>query len=84
MINIIMILTSYETAVLGRPAKPVSYPAHIAGAVAGDGGNDDDYNDDDDGGGGDGDDDGDDEHHHGSGWGMAISWSLITTFPESE
>ena len=36
------------------------------------------------GGGGDGDDDGDDEHHHGSGWGMAISWSLNTTFPESE
>lgn len=25
----------YETAVLGGPAKPVSYPAHIAGAVAG-------------------------------------------------
>ena len=37
-----------------------------------------------DGGGGDGGDDGDDEHHHGSGWGMAVSWSLITTFPESE
>ena len=37
-----------------------------------------------DGGGGDGGDDGDDEHHHGSGWGMAISWSLNTTFPESE
>ena len=35
-------------------------------------------------GGGDGGDDGDDEHHHGSGWGMAISWSLNTTFPESE
>lgn len=25
----------YQTAVLGQPAKPVSYPAHIAGAVAG-------------------------------------------------
>ena len=25
----------YETAVLGQPSKPVSYPAHIAGAVAG-------------------------------------------------
>jgi len=25
----------YETAVLGQPSKPISYPAHIAGAVAG-------------------------------------------------
>ena len=25
----------YETAVLGGPTKPVSYPAHVAGAVAG-------------------------------------------------
>ena len=25
----------YQTAILGQPAKPVSYPAHIAGAVAG-------------------------------------------------
>eukprot|EP00092_Neocalanus_flemingeri_P058212 GFUD01069329.1.p1 GENE.GFUD01069329.1~~GFUD01069329.1.p1 ORF type:complete len:673 (+),score=125.66 GFUD01069329.1:195-2213(+) len=25
----------YETAVLGQPAKPISYPAHIAGALAG-------------------------------------------------
>ena len=36
-----MLLSRYETAVLGRPAKPVSYPAHIAGGVAG--GGDDDY-----------------------------------------
>ena len=38
IIMIVMITTRYETAVLGRPAKPVSYPAHIAGGVAGDGG----------------------------------------------
>ena len=31
----IVALTRYETAMLGGPAKPVSYPAHIAGAVAG-------------------------------------------------
>ena len=44
MLTIIMtmLLSRYETAVLGRPAKPVSYPAHIAGGVAGgDGGHGD-------------------------------------------
>ena len=46
MISIIIMTSRYETAVLGRPAKPVSYPAHIAGGVAGGG----------DGGHGDGDD----------------------------
>ena len=35
MISIIIMTSRYETAVLGRPAKPVSYPAHIAGGVAG-------------------------------------------------
>jgi hypothetical protein len=25
----------YETAILGQPTKPVSYPAHIAGAISG-------------------------------------------------
>ena len=57
---IVMITTRYETAVLGRPAKPVSYPAHIAGGVAGDGGGVGDDVDDgahDDGGGDSGRDD---------------------------
>ena len=54
MIMIVMITTRYETAVLGRPAKPVSYPAHIAGGVAGDGG-------------GVGDDGGDGDHDDGGG-----------------
>ena len=31
----VVAIARYETAVLGGPAKPVSYPAHIAGAVAG-------------------------------------------------
>ena len=69
MITIIMILTRYETAVLGRPAKPVSYPAHIAGAVAGDDDegdgdcDDDDDNEDDGDGVGDGDDDDDNDEN---------------------
>ena len=54
----------YETAVLGRPAKPVSYPAHIAGGVAGG----DYYVDDDDDDGCDDDDwDGDDDDNDGCG-----------------
>ena len=67
MLTIIMtmLLSRYETAVLGRPAKPVSYPAHIAGGVAG--GADDDY---------DGDYDEDDDYDGEYSQDYLLEWSV--------
>ena len=67
MLTIIMtmFLSRYETAVLGRPAKPVSYPAHIAGGVAG--GGDDDY---------DGDYDEDDDYDGEYSQDYLLEWSV--------